>query len=685
MILLVPAGVTMRGKVERLSPEELERITLELLKYDPELKHDPALHPEILHEIRRRADELFKLLSGEIAAVDEAGRAWRQVWAIAALTLIAASLLVLGTAFRGTLLLGLVTLGTLTALAQSNAIRRRSVTASRELRRALTSPLRALIRLVISDLQSDEARWSGTLRTSEAPALVELNIQDTIPSRTYERLRSFICGHESSATGLAGARGSGKTTLMRQLRLDEGLDCHVAMISTPVQYSAVEFTRLIHGELAQVGLKPGEGGLIRNRMAVPAARAVVRTLVASVAVLLMVMLWIYDKNRPSPNTFNLGWMGFATVVLGALIAGFFLSRQRDLFQRRTKLMVPPQTTRELCLQQLEFLRWSTTVERSANTAAKVGGTGFEGLSKFSRTEREVTHAESVQALRQFVDQLLALSNRPVIICVDELDKLANPAEAVDAINGLKDLFHIAKAHFVLSVSSDAMHSFAARGVPVRDVFDSAFDTVISVGPLSLGESQTLISRRARDFSRVFALFCHAWSGGHARDLIRTARSCVEQKSELQGEEEATIARLSQRVLRQDLRDVVDATIERLRSESDDLAKAMLDRVLTFQERLEDESTDLYDLVESSEFPPEAGIVTVEAQAAAALAPYARIAGLCERLFSVARQPATWRTEAMCNAIIALAEARSSLGRHPREIERKLQRAAHACAAVDSSG
>jgi Cdc6-like AAA superfamily ATPase len=683
----------MRGKVDRLSPEELQQIALELLENDAELKCDPDLHSQIIKDVPQRADQLSNLLAEEIATVGEARRAWRRPWAIAALALLVASLLILGATFWSAEIpfrsravntafsLVLVVLGLCAVVMRWNAIRRRILIASRELRKALMPPLRAVIRLIISELQGDEVRWSGTLRTSEAPALVELNLQDTIPSRTYERLRTFIDEHESSATGLAGARGSGKTTLMRQLRLDDAFDCHVALVSAPVQYSPVEFTRLIHGELAQVGLKPGEVNLIRNRMAAPALRVVLRTLLASVVVLLMVTLWLYDKARPVPNAFDLGWTGFAAVVLGALFIGFVLSRGWALFQGR--LMVSPQTTRELCLQQLEFLRWSRTYERSANTAVKVVGSGFEAGGKLSRTEREITHAESVQALRQFVDQLLALGDKPVVICVDELDKLANPAQAVDAINGLKDLFHVAKAHFVLSVSTDAIHSFAARGVPVRDVFDSAFDTIISVGPLSIEESQTLISRRARDFSKVFVLFCHAWSGGHARDLIRTARSCVDLKRELGDDEEATITLLSRRVLRKNLREVVDATVEKLRGESDDLTQSMLDRVLAFQESLEDEPANLFDLVEASEFPPVTGTVAAEAQPAATLAPYARIAALCERLFSVARQPSAWEAETMTRAVTALAEARSSLGRHPREIERRLKRATDACALAEA--
>lgn len=709
------------GMGDRLSAEEVERTTRELLENDDELKYDPALHPQIVDGVRRRSEQLSILLGEEIAALGEARRAWHRPWTIAAMTLFVASLLMLGwTTYRSTGIpfrsreadtafsLGLVALGTLTVVERWNTTRRRIRVASRELRAALMPPLRALVRLIISELQSDEVHWSGTLRTAEAPALVELDLQDTIPSRTYERLRTFIAGHESSATGLAGARGSGKTTLMRRLRLDESLDCHVALVSAPVHYSAVEFIRLIHRELAQVALKPGEAGLVRHRMAAPARPAVPpipRTLLALVVALAMVISWIYDRGHPASKPFDLGWTGLTAVVVGALVVGFVFSRAWAHLQARTRLMDSPQTARELCLRQLDFLRWSTTLETSTNTTLKVSGSGFGGGRKLSRTEREFTHAESVQALREFVDQLLALTRKPVVICVDELDKLADPADAVDAINGLKDLFHAAKGHFVLSVSTDAMHSFAARGVPVRDVFDSAFDTIISVSPLSLEESQTLISRRARDFSKVFVLFCHAWSGGHARDLIRTARSCVDLRRECEDDEEATIARLSRRVLRNDLREVVDATVEKLRGENDDRTMALLDRILTFQEALEQEAADLkqggagleqrsadlgqgaadlYDLVEASELPDDTATVAAEAQPTGALASYARIAGLCERLFSVTREPAAWRTEAMTRAVTALAEARSSLGRHPREIERKTARAARACAAVEAS-
>ncbi|MEJ3746660.1 hypothetical protein WEI85_25635 [Actinomycetes bacterium KLBMP 9797] len=74
---------------------------------------------------------------------------------------------------------------------------------------------------------------------------------------------------------------------------------------------------------------------------------------------------------------------------------------------------------------------------------------------------------------------------------------------------------------------EALLSFAAQGVPLRDVFDSSFDAVISMPPLTFQECDDLVVRRASEVTSTAILFCYAWSGGNARDLIRSARHCVD--------------------------------------------------------------------------------------------------------------------------------------------------------------
>ena len=113
-----------------------------------------------------------------------------------------------------------------------------------------------------------------------------------------------------------------------------------------------------------------------------------------------------------------------------------------------------------------------------------------------------------------------------------LDKIADGNQAIELINGLKDLFHIRNTHFLVSVSQDALISFALRGVPVRDVFDSSFDQVVRLKPFTPADSTELLSRRVIRFPIAAALLCHVVSGGLPRELIRTARSCVELRRAL---------------------------------------------------------------------------------------------------------------------------------------------------------
>ena len=78
----------------------------------------------------------------------------------------------------------------------------------------------------------------------------------------------------------------------------------------------------------------------------------------------------------------------------------------------------------------------------------------------------------------------------MIVAIDELDKLPNDTSVVRLINGLeKDMFHLPGVHFVITVSEDALESFSARGVPIRDAFDSAFRYYLVDGTISAQDSE----------------------------------------------------------------------------------------------------------------------------------------------------------------------------------------------------
>jgi hypothetical protein len=82
-------------------------------------------------------------------------------------------------------------------------------------------------------------------------------------------------------------------------------------------------------------------------------------------------------------------------------------------------------------------------------------------------------------------------------------------------------------HFVVSVSMEALASFELRGVHVRDAFDSSFDMIIEVQPMTGLEALAVLESRVAGFPPLAGAACHAWSGGLPRELLRIARRMIE--------------------------------------------------------------------------------------------------------------------------------------------------------------
>ncbi len=114
-----------------------------------------------------------------------------------------------------------------------------------------------------------------------------------------------------------------------------------------------------------------------------------------------------------------------------------------------------------------------------------------------------------------------------MIGIDELDKLA-PEAAVRFMNDIKAIFeaHVPGCYFLVSVSEEALAGFAQRGLPTRDVFDTAFDEMLRLEPLSYDATVAMLAKRVIDLPRGVAVLCHALAGGLPRDVIRVVRATV---------------------------------------------------------------------------------------------------------------------------------------------------------------
>jgi hypothetical protein len=524
--------------------------------------------------------------------------------------------------------------------------------------------------------------WSSRFRAETAPALVELDVADTISSATLRQLKRFIETHVTSAIGIAGPRGAGKTTLMEQLCYDRDLNSLNVRVSAPVYYDAHQLVRLIHTRLARSMLSPRQLDRLRPTV-LPRIRQLLWQLakVAAVVICLAVLvsLWLWEQDNYTSLPFHVGALSLLAICglsFAALVLAFIAWRT---LRRRSEALAEPSTVSELARQQLELLRWSVDTQQTAKAGIDLERLTAERETQVTRHERVLTHAESVDLLRDFLLDLARLSARPVVlVCIDELDKMSDPNKAVEMINGIKDLFHIPGVHFVVSVSTDALHRFAARGVPVRDVFDSSFDTIVNMRRLSAKESRLVISRRATDFCTPAVLFCHAWSGGHARDLIRTARACVDVRAD--SGTDVDLADLVEAVLRQDVSEVIDAAIEKLIGGQ---SAPKFDQLMALREAMAHpdpfntaaaELLDLRKAMAQDPFSAAAAESPDESEALAnALHPYLRLAEATRTFFGTPRSPEEWKDVATEAMVEQLAAIRCVLAPRPYEAIRLLER------------
>lgn len=192
--------------------------------------------------------------------------------------------------------------------------------------------------------------------------------------------------------------------------------------------------------------------------------------------------------------------------------------------------------RELALETLLQIRVQQSFASERTRAVKATGAsvlpvGFEIDVKRGVTweEREKTYPELVADVKTFLSAVA--EEYEVVIGIDELDKLRTADSVEDFLNDIKGIFGVPGCYYLVSVSEDAAAGFERRGAPFRDVFDSAFDDVISLRPLELVSARKILHGLLLGWTEPFIGLCFALSGGLPRDLWRVAHDLVAQRDD----------------------------------------------------------------------------------------------------------------------------------------------------------
>ena len=385
----------------------------------------------------------------------------------------------------------------------------------------------------VLSVELQRASTDPMLQLSAAPSLIELESARVQPFASFKDVIEFLESHRTSAVGVGGRRGIGKTALLRWIKYELEPRWIVIYIPAPATYDAADFVRTIFTMTAKEVIQKYSVVLSEGRLA--------------------------SFTEP-----------FRQLSSNRRIGG-------------------------LSQQALDSITGARSYQRTSVAGIAGKGMSLQRGRQSTWTQRERSHPELIAAFKEYLEQYRLWGGRPVAIVIDELDKLQEADEAIAVVNGLKDLFHIPNTHFVVSVSEDALRRFAMRGVPFRDVFDSAFDTIVKLDVPTPYEAREMLARRSGElqgFPMPVVLFCYAWSGGVPRDIIRAARACVAIRNRKGSP--VGVAGLAPQVIR---RDVAEIVYEAVNGGIEAGGTVDVGGLLSLQHQLSDESLPLQAVLE----------------------------------------------------------------------------------------
>ena len=407
-----------------------------------------------------------------------------------------------------------------------------------------------------------QSRFGHAYSVASSPALSEVyDRTNKVPTQIESELAELLGRLDGASIGVAGPRGAGKSTLLYGYceDADSGADARRVinwssviggklpeqswgdlrcMVSAPVDYVARDF--VLHLFATFCGVVVGKyraagrsrhiylGAFWGRRIAQLCMSFI---LLAAYLGSLIIIMFNSSKATMRGGSVSPIWVeiaGAGIIAAGSLIfARSAAARIRSWAREARNGRESGKAMIASARRHLSRIRYLQT-----RMSGRTGGLGLRpGFTaqltrSISRSEQPLSYPEIITEFRRFAASVAADQHRRgdrVFIGVDELDKMGSAEQAEHFLNEVKGIFGIPHLYFMVSVSDDALNAFERRGLPLRDAFDSSFDEIIRVEPLSYYESRRLLYRRVIGLTEPYVALCHCLAGGLARDVIRAAR------------------------------------------------------------------------------------------------------------------------------------------------------------------
>jgi hypothetical protein len=380
-----------------------------------------------------------------------------------------------------------------------------------------------------------------------------------VSTRGLAQVKRILDYTPGGSVGLAGPRGTGKSTVIASFvagrtRIGGSTRGLAVEVSAPVDYDRREFLLHLFAEVCRdvFVIEPTPGlyeAELASRVQRSASRnrtlltALLAAALVTAGVLTLLIAWHRLKFHPQ------FWIGFALIAASG-VAGLWSivspnrarSGERGELRRR-EAGIPKRPYEsdlvDMARQDLAMIRYQQTYTSSwtGSLTATVGP-----LAAQAGITGETSYQQNVLSLPDIVAEFQRFIARaaqygPVVIGIDELDKIQNPDRAQAFLNDIKSVFGLVNCYYLVSISEEALASFERRGLPIRDAFDSALDDVVRIAPLDYKTGRKLIRSRVIGLPEPYVALAYCLSGGLPRDMIRWTRSIVMAGKQENGESE----------------------------------------------------------------------------------------------------------------------------------------------------
>jgi hypothetical protein len=375
-----------------------------------------------------------------------------------------------------------------------------------------------------------------------------------VPTSATRRLEKILKTLPGGSVGIAGPRGVGKSTILSSFceHDSEDSDTLRVLVSAPVEYEPRDFLLHLYAQLCRATLRLRDGHRPPpdpiHWLATRQSTLTGYALAGLIAIAGIVILG-FSGSQYALSTNQI--IAFVLILIAVGLARHVASGRAP---QPRPVPDPDGTLEDAAVTRLHEIEYQQSIAGEYSGGLKMPAVGLESSLKRSTgfVRHQMTLPEIVDSLRRFLRfaaTRISVKDGPrLIVGIDELDKIEDETRAQQFLNDIKSVFGVAGCHFLVSVSEDAMSSFERRGLPFRDVFDSAFDEIISIEYLTFAESSDLIGRRTTEISVPFKGLGFCLSGGLPRDLIRAVRTMVE----ISEDRDRSLPKVAARLIAQDL-------------------------------------------------------------------------------------------------------------------------------------